>query len=108
MYYVHTASGQPSVSLDSTTSTSITLSWTVPNGSVVNSFDVIWRSTQCPGAEIYGNANVTGVSVGYTAAGLRSGTEYFINVIALNEAGFSTSGTVFETTDESGTYNIPQ
>ena len=38
------APGQPSVRVTSITSTSISLSWNVPSGSVMTSYEVMWRA----------------------------------------------------------------
>ena len=51
--------GQPSVSVDSTTAISIFISWNVPSGSVVDSYEVMWISEECPDDVDEGSATIT-------------------------------------------------
>ena len=52
--------------------TSISLSWILLSGSVVDSYEVVWRSDQCPDDVDEGNATTTETS--YKIRGLRAGT----------------------------------
>ena len=58
------APGQPSVSVTSITATSISLSWSVPSGSVVTSSEMMWREASS------GTSKGTIVAVSLTPATL--------------------------------------
>ena len=94
-----TVPGQPIISMDPTpSSTSISLSWSVPNGAVVDSYEVFWTSNECPMDVHEGSAVVTGTS--YTIDDLRGGSSYNIIVTATNSAGISISNRVIAETNE--------
>ena len=95
--------GQPSVGVDSTTTTSISLSWSVPSGSVVNSYKVVWTSDECPDYVDENRTTLNGVDeaiTSYIIEGLREGTNYTITVSAINAAGTSSSDSVAGETEE--------
>ena len=92
--------GQPTVSVDSTTATSISLFWSVPSGSVVDSYKVMWTSDECPDDVDEGSATTTETS--YIIENLREGTSYTITVSATNSAGTSPSDPVTRETEELG------
>ena len=92
--------GLPNVNVDSTTTTSISLSWSVPNGSEVDSYEVMWTSDECPDDVDEGNATITEIS--YIIGDLREGTSYAITVSATNSAGTSPSDSVTGETEELG------
>ena len=92
--------GNPNVSVDTTTNSSISLSWSVPSGSVVTSYEVVWISDDCPKDVDEGNATINDTS--YTIDGSRAGITYNITVSATNSAGTSTSDKVAAGTDEFG------
>ena len=72
--------GQPSVTVSSTTATTISLSWSVPSGSVVDSYEVVWETDS--------SATITDGSItSYTITGLEEETNYTITVTATNAAG---------------------
>ena len=75
-----------SITVDSTTATSISLSWTISTGSEVTSYEVTW---QLSGSDVIFSATLTGSATGYTVEGLESGSIYSITVTAT-----TTSGTV--------------
>ena len=82
---------QPSVSVTGTTATSISISWSVPSGSVVDSYEVMWQrdtSGECSD-EDEGNTNVTDGSTSYDIMGLAGMSSYTITVTATNVAGSS-------------------
>ena len=79
--------GQPSVNVTSTTVTTISLSWSVPSGSVVDSYEVMWTSEKCPDDADEGSATITDGSTSYTIESLREGSSYTITVTATNSAG---------------------
>ena len=90
---------QPLVRVDSTTATSISLSWSVTNGSVV-SYDITWSSEKC--AEDEGNATITDGSTHYKLVSLIGSTSYVITVTAVNQFFRIESKLLNATTDESG------
>ena len=72
-----------------TTSTSITISWSISIDSVVDSYEVMWSSEQCPNDVDEGDTIITDGSTSYTINDLREGTSYIITVTATNRAGTS-------------------
>ena len=91
---------QPHVTVDTTTATSISLSWTSA-GSEVDSYEVMWTSDECPDDVDEGSATITETS--YIIEHLREGTNYTITVNATNSAGTSSSDSVTGETQELGT-----
>ena len=79
--------GQPSVSVNFTTATTISLTWSVPSGSLVASSEVMWTSRECPDDVDEGSATITDGSTSYTVESLREGSNYTITVTATNSAG---------------------
>ena len=103
--YVFTLPDSPTISMNPpTTATSITISWSISIDSVVNSYEVMWSSEQCPNDVDEGNATINDSStVTYTINDLRGGTNYNITVIATNAAGTSLpSDTITVKTMEEG------
>ena len=79
--------GKPTV-LAKSTATSILLSWSVPTGSVVDSYEVVWERED----RDQQSSVVTGPeSNNYTIVDLESGVECVITVTAVNGAGQSSS-----------------
>ena len=88
--HIHTpvsAPGQPSVSVTSITPTSISLSWSVPSGTVVTSYEVMWRVLGSGDDD--GGSGTSGniTSTSYTIQGLESNTVYSVTVNVTNAAG---------------------
>jgi len=81
----------------STTATTISLSWSVPSGSVVESYEVVWI-----GGGIRSSAAITDGSTSYTITPLEEETSYTITVTATNAAGSAVSDQVFGTTSTAG------
>ena len=80
----------PTISMDPpTTSTSITISWSISIDSVVDSYEVMWSSEECPNDVDEGDTIITDGSTGYTIDNLREETSYNITVTATNVAGTS-------------------
>ena len=80
----------PTISMDPpTTATSITISWSISIDSVVDSYEVMWSSEQCPNDVDEGDTIITDGSTSYTIDNLREGTSYNITVTATNIAGTS-------------------
>ena len=92
--------GQPSVTATSTTATTISLSWSVPSGSVVDSYEVMWTSEECPDDVDEGSATITDGSTSYTIENLREGSSYTITVTATNSAGTRPSDSETAETEE--------
>ena len=93
---------QLSVTVDTTTATSLSLSWTSA-GSNVDSYEVMWTSDECPGDVDEGSATITDITeTSYIIEGLREGTSYTITVSATNSAGTLPSDTVTGNTQELG------
>ena len=96
--------GKLSVIVSSTTATTISLSWSVPSGSVVDSYEVMWErdtSGECPD-EYEGSATITDGSTSYTITGLEEDSNYTITVTATNPAGSAASDPVTGMTGEAG------
>ena len=84
--------GQPSVSVTGITATSISLSWSVLSGSVVDSYEVMWQrdtSGECSD-EDEGSYTITDGSTSYDIMRLEEDSSYSITVTATNIAGSST------------------
>ena len=94
----------PTAVASSTTATTISLSWSVPSGSVVDSYVVEWErgsSENCP-YEDAGNATITDGSTSYSIAGLEEDSSYTITVTATNVFGSVVSDAVTGVTGERG------
>ena len=100
MLIISVVPGQPILTVDYSTATSITLSWSVPSGSVVDSNKVMWTSDECPDDIQHGSITITDTS--YTLYSLRGGTSYNIIVSAINSAGAVYSDSVTGETQERG------
>ena len=89
-----------------TTSPTISLSWSVPSGSVVTSYVVMWQrdTSVCPGDD-EGSMSVTtaDISTSHTITVQQEDSDYSITVAAINVAGSSAlSNAVTATTGEAG------
>ena len=94
----------PILSVNSTTATTISLSWTSA-GSVVDSYEVIWQrdtSGDCPN-ENNGSMFIADGSTSYNITRLEENSSYNITVIVRNSIGMATSNLVTGFTKESGT-----
>ena len=93
--YVHTyppvpVPGHPSVNVTSITSTSISLSWSVPSGSVVTSYEVMWRALSSnDGGGSGSSGSITSTS--HSIQELESNTVYSVTVTVTNVAGSTVS-----------------
>ena len=92
--------GQPILTVVYTTATSISLSWSVPSGSVVDSYEVMWTSDECPDDILNSSSTITDTS--HIIGGLRGGTSYSITVSATNSVGTAYSDSVTGETWERG------
>ena len=74
--------------VSTTTATSISLSWSVPTGSVVTQYLVEWQRDTSVGCsyEDQGNTTITG-SVSYDIPGLEENSRYMMTVTVSNSAG---------------------
>ena len=89
--------------VDSTTSTTISLSWTTSNGTA-DSYEVTWErdtSGECLDVD-EGNATITSTSTSYTILGLQEDSNYIITVTATNVVGSAISVPVTAVTGEAG------
>ena len=95
--------------VDSTnsTNTSISLSWSVPEGSVVSRYEVKWASNQCPDYEVMDSTTTADNSTSFIILDLRPGTRYTVSVTATNSAGNSSTETVTVDTEEEGENFVP-
>ena len=94
---------QPRVTVDTTTATSISLSWTSA-GSEVDSYEVMWQrdtSGECPD-EDEDSISLTDGSTSYDIMGLEEDSSYGFTVTASNAAGSAVSNTVTAMTMEAG------
>ena len=94
----------PTAMVSSITATTISLSWSVPSGSVVDSYEVMWErdtSGECSD-EDEGSATITGGSTSYPITGLEEDSSYTITVTATNAAGSAASEPVTGVTGEAG------
>ena len=104
LYSAVSVPGMPTAVVSSTTATTISLSWSVPSGSVVDSYVVEWErgsSENCP-YEDAGNATITDGSTSYSIAGLEEDSSYTITVTATNVFGNVVSDAVTGMTGERG------
>ena len=79
---------KPVIVSNNTTKTTISISWSVPSGSVVEQYEVEWSSHQCPDGQV---ETVTRNSSDFTVSNLWPETNYTISVTAINSVGKSTS-----------------
>ena len=85
--------------------TTISLSWTVPDDSVVTNSLVMWELASSGGSSARAvrddgsgsSGRITGTS--YTITGLRSSTAYLITIILINPAGNSSVQVTLSTTE---------
>ena len=93
----------PVVMADSTTATSISLSWTT-GGSEGVSYTVVWQrdtSGDCSDVD-QGNDTITDGSTNYDIVNLEEDSSYSIDVTASNTIGNETSETITEMTLAAG------
>ena len=88
------------MTVSSTTANTISLSWSVPSGSVVHSYEVKWEREGS-------NSSITSTTIAdgstsYTITGLEAETNYTITVAASNGAGSAVSDPVTGTTGRAG------
>ena len=85
---------QPSVTVTSITSTSISLFWSVSSGSVVTSYEVMWRvlsSGDEANDDRRSRTSDSITSTSYTIEELESNTVYSVTVTVTNAAGSTVS-----------------
>ena len=93
----------PTVTANSTTPTTISLSWTSA-GSEVGNYEVTWErdtSGKCLNVD-EGNATVSGSITSYTITQLEEDSSYTINITATNTVDNVTSAPVTGITPEAG------
>jgi len=87
------------MNVGSTTATTISLSWSVPSGSVVDSYEVMWE-----GDSIANTTTITDGSTSYTITGLEEDSSYTVTVTATNAAGSIASCPGIIITENRGKY----
>ena len=93
----------PVLSVQSTTATTISLSWTSA-GSMVDSYEVKWQrntSGDCSDQDV-GSTTLTDGSTSYIITGLEESSNYTITVITVNTNEMEVSNSVTGFTQESG------
>ena len=96
----------PALVVGNTTATSISLSWSVPSGSEVDSYEVMWQrdtSGECPDEDM-DSVTVSGITTSYTITDLEENSNYSIILRAVNMVGSAHSNTTTATTLDSGIY----
>ena len=89
--------------VDSTTPTTISLSWTTSNGTA-DSYEVTWErdtSGECTDVD-EGSTTISGSSTSYTISGLEEDSTYTITVTATTALGSAVSVPVTAVTGEAG------
>ena len=93
----------PVLSVQSTTATTISLSWTSA-GSMVDSYEVMWQrdtSGDCSNQDV-GSTTLTDGSTSYIITGLEESSNYTIKVVAMNANEMEISNSVTGFIQESG------
>ena len=96
--------GMPTAVVSSTTESTIHLTWSVPSGSVVDSYEVKWErdtSGECPDEDV-GNATITHGLTSFSIRQLEESSTYNITVTANNIAGSVVSDPVITMTRKTG------
>lgn len=80
---------------------SLSFSWSIPSGSVVDRYKLKWESSDCPDIHQGSDDVLTESTRSYRiSSGLRNGTSYTVTVIAINSVGNSSSDPRSGTTSE--------
>ena len=97
--------GQPAVTVFTVSTTHIGIYWSVPSGSVVDSYEIMWqRDTRgCPGVT-GSSVTVDGDTTSHTIEGLEEYITYTITVNATNAVGSAVSDQATQRTREAGNY----
>ena len=89
-----------------TTDSTLSLSWSVPSGITVDSYEVMWQrdtTGECPN-EDEGSATITDGSTSYTITGLEEYSNYTITVTAADISGSITIDPISALTNEAGNF----
>ena len=106
-----TVPGKPAIVSGLSTDTSIPLSWSVPSGSVVTSYQLEWSYDKCSDDPVENSTtiNTSSTIFNLTLSDLRPDTNYTISVSASNSVGESSREIVFvDTKEASKSYAIVQ
>ena len=90
--------------LSNVTATSISISWRIPNDSVVENYELMWEkdtTSECPDVD-ESNITIPNTSTSYTIIELEKGSSYIITVTASNAAGNAISDRIIVMTSEAG------
>ena len=91
-----------SVALDSSSTTSLTISWTLADGLTATDYTISYSNTDCP-TDTYDD--ITGISPSqtmYTLTGLEEGTDYYITVTVSLSGGGTGEDSLTATTMTAG------
>ena len=95
----------PFISAVSQSPTSITLTWTQPEGEVVDSYEVSFSyQGPCSGFNHTNTTTVDGTTRQYTLTGLQEFSNYTVTLVAVNDAGGSEESGENIVTMAGGTY----
>ena len=90
-FFFFSAPSTPSVTMTvSRSSTSLTLTWTQPEGEIVNSYELVFSyQGHCDGFTHGNIITVNGITRQYTLTGLQELSTYTVNITAANVGGRS-------------------
>ena len=99
--YINIVPSISSLEAQSTTSDSITLSWTIPEGNIIDNY-TLTVTRLCDNVVFTPTTGINGNETQYTITGLYSGLQYTVSIIPLNILGtgmeFAVNATVMEGT----------
>ncbi len=102
-FFIITAPSISSVEAQSTTSDSVTLSWTIPEGNIIDNYTLTFTRL-CDNVVFTPTTDINGNATEYTITNLYSGLQYTVNIIPLNILGTgletNVNATVMEGTGE--------
>ena len=84
--------GRPSIDENVTNTTSVSITWSIPTGSVVSKYTVEWSSgSWCPDGDAENSFTLLDGPMSYTISNLTPGTWCNVSVTATNSAGSTSS-----------------
>ena len=103
VYHIVYSSGTLAVSLNATSTTSLTVSWTLGEGVTATNFTISYSNTDTQCFTV--SNDITGIGASetmYTVTGLQEGTEYSITVTAMLSDGGSGEDSLIASTMATG------
>ena len=76
-----------SLEANSTTNDSITLSWTIPEGNIIDNYTALSVTRLCDNVVFTQTTGIISNKTQYTITGLYSGLQYTVSIIPLNILG---------------------